>query len=262
MDNILIEVEDAVITITLNDPDRLNALGETMARELREAVRYAADPQQQFRCLVLTGAGRGFCSGGSVGMMSGDERDSGQLDRVTLGTHHHHVLKLLRNLPYPVLTAINGPAAGLGFSFALAGDLIVAKQSAYFLAAFNRIGVSSDGGLSWVLPRLVGGARARELLLLGEKLTAEQALEWGLINRVYQDDEFESQVEKLARQLARGPTVALGATRRLIWDSWDLSFEQHLDREEQVQPGTFATEDAKEGIRAMLEKRAADFRGS
>lgn len=261
MDKVQIDVDDAIITITLNDPQKLNALGPTMARELREAVRFAADPQQNFRCLVLTGAGRAFCSGGSVGMMKGDKPGPEQQDRITLGTHHHYVMKMLKALPYPVITAVNGPAAGLGFSYALAGDLIVAAESAFFLAAFRNVGVSSDGGLSWTLPKIIGWARAKELMLMGNRLPAELALQWGLVNRVFDDASFMEQTLQLAKQLAAGPTIALGTMRQLAWESWDLSFEQHLDHEEHVQLQTFATDDAREGAYAMLEKRDALFQG-
>lgn len=266
MDKVLIEATDSIIKLTLNEPESLNAIGEQMANELRAAVRLAADPAQKFRCLVLTGAGRGFCSGGSVSFM--DERrqsadDRGDIeDRITLGTHHHYILKKLKALPYPVITAVNGPAAGLGFSYALAGDMIVAARSAFFVAAFRNIGVSPDGGLSWMLPRIIGWARARELMLIGNRLPAESALQWGLVNRIYDDDSFMDETMKLAHELANGPTVALAQIRRLAWESWDHTYEQHLDQEERLQPITFATADAVGGGRAMLEKRQPRFSGN
>lgn len=255
-----ITVEDSVLTLTLNDPGTLNAMGEAMAGEFREAMRFAADPGQRFRCLVITGAGRAFCSGGNVGMMTGESQQA-SADKVTLGTHHHYVVKLMKSLPYPIITAVNGPAAGLGFSFALCGDLVVAAQSAYFLAAFRNVGVSPDGGLSWTLPKVIGWARAKELLLMGNRLAAETALEWGLVNRVFDDDTFMAQTMDLARELASGPTVALGAIRQLAWEGWDLSLEDHLDREESRQQQTFASADAREGVLSMLEKRPAKFEG-
>lgn len=258
---IQLDTTDSIVRITMDDPDTLNAMGEIMARELREAVRFAADPKQGFRCLVLTGAGRGFCSGGSAGLMARDTGSEEVTDRISLGTHHHYVMKLLKQMPYPVITAVNGPAAGLGFSYALAGDLIVAARSAYFLAAFRNVGVSPDGGLSWTLPKLIGWARAKELMLMGSRLPAEQALEWGLINRVYDDETFTEDTMRLAQKVAGGPTVALGRIRQLAWEGWDLSFEQHLDEEERLQLQTFATEDAREGVHALLEKRDANFQG-
>jgi 2-(1,2-epoxy-1,2-dihydrophenyl)acetyl-CoA isomerase len=258
---VLVETIDSVIKITLNDPATLNALGEAMAGEIREAVMFAADPKQEFRCLLLTGSGRAFCSGGSIRMMGEGKQSQDPIDRISLSTHHHYVMKLLKDLPFPIIAAVNGPAAGLGFSYALAGDLIVAARSAYFLAAFRNIGVSPDGGLSWVLPKLVGMARAKELMLMGNRLPAEQALEWGLINRVYDDEVFQEKTIELAQEVANGPTVALGKIRQLALESWDLTFEQHLNEEEVLQLQTFATTDAKEGAQAMLEKRSAHFVG-
>lgn len=265
LEKVKIDIDNSVVVLTLNDPDSLNSLGEQMANDIRAAIKFVAEPEHNFRCLVLTGAGRGFCSGGSVTMMDENRqaRAAGQIVKqdITLGTHHHYVLKKLRELPFPIITAVNGPAAGLGFSYALMGDMIVAAKSAFFLSAFRRIGVSPDGGLTWMLPRLIGWARAKELIMMGSRLPADQALEWGLINRVYNDDTFMEEVMKLAHELANGPTLALGLSRKMAWDGWDNSYEQQLDEEERLQPLTFATEDAVEGGRAMLEKRDANFKG-
>ncbi|MYM64237.1 enoyl-CoA hydratase-related protein [Pseudomaricurvus sp. HS19] len=260
METVQLETAGSVLKLTLNDPASLNAMGPAMAREMRDAVRFASDPQKNFRCLVITGAGRAFCSGGNLGMMGGNSQAT-ESDPVSLSTHHHHVIKLLKNLPYPIITAINGPAAGLGFSYALTGDLIVAAKSAYFLAAFRNVGVSTDGGLSWTLPKYIGWARAKELLLMGNRLSATQALEWGLINRVFDDDSFMAETMALAQEIAAGPTVALGTIRQLTWEGWDSSLEQHLDREEQVQLKTFTTNDAREGAMSLMEKRKAEFSG-
>lgn len=267
MNHVQIETIDHILKITLNDPATLNAMGATMAGEFREAIRFASDPAQNFRCLVITGAGRGFCSGGSVGMMTGG-RDEGTAqpqqsgERISLSTHHHYVMKLLKVLPYPIITAVNGPAAGLGFSYALAGDMIVAAKSAFFLAAFRNVGVSTDGGLSWTLPKIIGWARAKELMLLGNRVSADQALQWGLVNRVFDDAGFMDQVMALAQELAEGPTIALGTIRQLAWESWELGFAEHLDQEEQRQLTTFATTDAREGAMAMMARRKPEFNGS
>ena len=265
LEKVKIETDGSVVVITLNDPQTLNALDAQMANELRTAIRYVDEHDHGFRCLVLTGAGRGFCSGGNVVMMDKNRqaRDAGEpeIRDLTLGTHHHYILKKIRALPFPVITAVNGPAAGLGFSYAISGDMIAATKSAFFLAAFRRIGRSPDGGLTWMLPRMIGWARAKELIMMGKRLPAEQALEWGLINRVYDDDGFMDEVLQLAHELANGPTVALGISRGLAWDSWDHSYEQQLDLEERLQRISSATEDATEGGRAMLEKRDANFKG-
>lgn len=259
MPQVLVEAEGPVLKLTLNDPDRLNAIGEPMAREILAAVEDAADPSAGHRCLLLTGAGRGFCAGGSLGLMQGGDGTGGS--GISLGTHHHRVMRLLRNLPFPVVTAVNGPAAGLGFSYALAGDLVVAAKSAYFLAAFRNVGVSPDGGLSWMLPKIVGWSRAKELLLLGKRLPAGQALEWGLVNRVFDDDTFMDEATRLARELAAGPTLALGEMRQLLYDSWEQGFDAQLDAEERRQLVTFGSSDAREGAMALVEKRAPVFNG-
>jgi len=256
-----LEIIGSVVKITLDDPGTLNALNANMTRELREAVRYAAEPEHNFRCLLLTGAGRAFCSGGSLGLIGGTEQQDKQ-DPIRLGTHHHYVMRLLKNLPYPIVTAINGPAAGLGFSYALTGDLIVAAKSAFFLAAFSNLGVSTDGGLGWTLPKIIGWARAKELLLMGNRLPADTALEWGLINRVFDDASFQADALQLAQDLANGPTQALAAIRQMAWESWDLSYEQLLDYEEKVQRGTFNSSDAREGAMSVIEKRPANFTGN
>ncbi len=265
MSKVLLESEGAVVKLTLNDPHTLNAIGPAMAEEIRAAVMQVADPANGYRCLVLTGAGRGFCSGGSLAWMD-DNRQARAADQVvdhgiSLGTHHHFVLKQLKDLPFPVITAVNGPAAGLGFSYALAGDLIVAARSAFFVASFAGIGVTPDGGLSWMLPRMIGWARAKELLLLATRLSADRALEWGMINRVFDDPVFMEQTLALAHEVANGPTVALGLGRRLAWESWAHGYEQHLDQEERLQALAFDTQDAVEGGKSMLEKRKPHFIG-
>ncbi len=264
-EKLLLDVEDGVVRLTFNDPRTLNAMGEQMVNEIRDAVQRISDPANGFRCLVITGAGRGFNSGGSVAWMDSSRSEADPEKKtshgITLGTHHHYVLKRLKDLPIPIITAVNGPAAGLGFSYALAGDMVVAARSAFFLSAFRRIGVSPDGGLSWLLPRIVGWARAKELMVLGNRLPAETALEWGLVNRVFDDETFMEETMGLAHEIANGPTVALGITRRLFWESWTRSYEEQLDQEERLQPLTFATQDAIEGGRAMLEKREAKFKG-
>jgi 2-(1,2-epoxy-1,2-dihydrophenyl)acetyl-CoA isomerase len=173
----------------------------------------------------------------------------------------HPLVRRLRNLDVPLITAVNGPAAGAGMSLALLGDLILCARSAYFLQAFRRIGLVPDCGATWLLPRLVGRARAVELSLLGEKLPAATALAWGLVSRVYDDEALISETMKLARELAGGPTCALGLTRKLYWESEDNSFEEQIDLEQRLQRIAGSTKDFREGVQAFLEKRPAVFRG-
>ena len=172
--------------------DALENMGAQMANELKDAIELLSKTQDKYRCLIITGAGRGFCSGGNVAWIDENQESKRAGDTVehgvSLGTHHHHVLKLLKQLSIPIITAVNGPTAGIGLSYALAGDIIVAASSAFFVASYRNIGISADGGASWTLPRYIGWARAKELLLLGNRLPAPKALAWGLINRVFSDD--------------------------------------------------------------------------
>jgi 2-(1,2-epoxy-1,2-dihydrophenyl)acetyl-CoA isomerase len=167
----------------------------------------------------------------------------------------------LRSLHCPLVTSVNGPAAGAGMSFALMGDMVLCARSAYFLQAFRRIGLVPDCGSTWLLPRLIGRARAIELSLMGERLSAEKALAWGLVNRVVDDAVLWDETMKLARELADGPTIALSLIRKLYWESPDNSFEEQLNLEFESQRSAGTTEDFREGVTAFFEKRPAKFRG-
>jgi len=170
-------------------------------------------------------------------------------------------LRRLRNLEMPIITAVDGAAAGVGMSFALMGDMVLAGKTAFFLQAFRRIGLVPDGGSTWLLPRLVGVARAREMSLLGERVSAETALDWGMVNRIYEDDQLMDEAVNLGKELAQGPTIALALTRKLFWESLGNSYENQLDLERQAQKAAGRTQDRKEGILAFLEKRPAQFKG-
>jgi 2-(1,2-epoxy-1,2-dihydrophenyl)acetyl-CoA isomerase len=206
----------------------------------------------------MTGEGRAFCAGANLQPASGERVDAGTL----LETVFHPFLRRLRELAVPLITAVNGVAAGVGMSFALMGDLVLCARSAYFLQAFRRIGLVPDGGSTWILPRLIGKARASELSLLGERLPADKALEWGLVNRVFADDELMEKAREMGRELAAGPTIALGLIRRLYWESPDNTYEEQLNLERQMQRQAGASADFKEGVRAFLQKRPANFKGT
>jgi 2-(1,2-epoxy-1,2-dihydrophenyl)acetyl-CoA isomerase len=210
---------------------------------------------------VLTGEGRGFCSGANL---SDRAPAAGQSPSDGVGhaleTAYHPFLRRMRDCRLPIVTAVNGAAAGIGMSIALMGDLVAAARSAYFLQAFARIGLVPDGGSTWLLPRLIGLARAKELSLLAERLPAETAHAWGLINRVFDDGALMAEAMKLAQRLADGP-VSLAATRRLYWESPQNTYEQQLDLERQLQQKAGKTEDFIEGISAFLQKRPAKFKG-
>ena len=257
-------VAEGVAVITLSDPGTLNAAGLDLMAELQEAMDGFARPESGVRCVVITGEGRGFCSGANLSgradpapaAASTEPPDSGAaLERI-----YNPFVTSLRNYPIPIVTAVNGAAAGIGCSLALMGDLIVAGESGYFLQAFRRIGLVPDGGAPYLLSRMVGKARAMELTLLGEKLPARTALEWGLINRCVPDAELMPTAMELARALADGPK-ALGFIRRLVWDGLDAEWAEQLHAERIVQRDAGRTEDSREGVIAFLEKRPAKFQG-
>ena len=215
----------------------------------------------EFRAVVLTGEGRGFCSGANLSEIP-EERRIGRRRGLRAGDGLPSVPAPLRDLNMPFVTAVNGAAAGVGMSIALMGDLILAARSAYFLQAFARIGLVPDGGSTWLLPRLVGLARAKELSLLAEKLPAETALAWGLINRVHDDDGADRRgTRNLPDGCAEGPTQSLGMIRRLYWESPHNSYEVQIDLERQSQQKAGKTEDFVEGVTAFLQKRPAKFKG-
>jgi 2-(1,2-epoxy-1,2-dihydrophenyl)acetyl-CoA isomerase len=258
------EVKDHIGIITLNDPATLNAAGLELMDGLRHAVEaMVVDPD--VRCIVITGEGRGFCSGANLtagGGSGGGSRITESRDgpNQSLIKVFNPFVSLLRRSPKPLVAAVNGVAAGVGTSIAMACDIIVAAESAYFLQAFRRIGLVPDGGATYMLPRLIGKARAMELTLLGEKLPAKTALEWGLVNRCVADDQLMSTALELAKALADGPK-SLAYTRNLIWESLDTPWHDQLESEAYVQGDAARSEDAREGIMAFVEKRPAQFKG-
>ena len=261
---IKVEVTDGVAVITLNDPGTMNAAGLDLAGELSHAFSNIAAGNVTARAIVLTGEGRGFCSGANLagGSASGRELDvDGKPDAGrALETVYNPLVSQMRDCPLPIVTAVNGAAAGVGCSLALLGDLIVAGESAYFLQAFRRIGLVPDGGSTYLLPRAIGRARAMEMALLGEKIGAAQALEWGLVNRVVPDADLRASAIALAKELANGP-ASLGAIRKLIWESLDTDWNGQLTAERKAQKIAGKTEDFIEGVSAFLQKRVAAFKG-
>ena len=254
-----LEIDGPVATLTLDHQEVMNAVSVDMLGGLSEALNVIEEKRGEVRCVVMTGAGRAFCTGANL-----QGRNDNPVNRSagsTLETAFHPFLRRLRNLHCPLITSVNGPAAGAGMSFALMGDLILCAKSAYFLQAFRRIGLVPDCGSTWILPRLVGKARAVELSMLGERLPAEKALEWGLVTRVFEDAQLTAETKKLAHELANGPTIALALIRGLYWESEHNSFEEQLDAEAQGQKKAGSAEDFREGVSAFLEKRPAKFRG-
>lgn len=259
--SILFELSDGIARITLNRPERLNSFNAEMHEQLLEALGRVADPQSGARVLVLTGAGRGFCAGQDLSDRAvapgGAATDLGE----SIERRYKPLVLELRALPLPVIAAVNGVAAGAGANVALACDLVIAARSASFMQAFAKLGLVPDSGGTWVLPRLIGTARALGLALLAEKLTAEQAAQWGLIWRCVEDGELASTVDALARQLAAAPTRGLARTKQAIYESWGRTLEQQLDIERDYQRELGFSADYAEGVAAFMEKRAPRYTG-
>ncbi len=260
----IIWAEDAgVATLTINRPDRLNSLNTEVIQEMIEAVDTIRDGVSTARCLVLTGAGRGFSSGADLAPgMAGGKATSGPIDAgAVLDTHFNVLLERLFALPVPFVTAVNGPAAGAGCSYALAGDIVVAAKSAYFLQAFVNIGLVPDVGSTWMLPRLAGKARAQAMMMLGERIPAETALDWGMIYKVVDDADLMAETMKIAQKLANGPTRSLALIRSGIRDCMDKTLTEGLMVERRNQMLAGRTADFGEGVMAFLQKRPAAFTG-
>lgn len=259
-ENILFSIEAGIARITLNRPDRLNSFTSAMHVELRDAIsRAAADPAA--RVLLLTGAGRGFCAGQDLS----DRAVSADAAPVDLGhtveTLWAPLVLSLRRLRKPVVVAVNGVAAGAGANIALAGDIVVATRSASFIQSFCKLGLIPDTGGTWALPRLVGTARAMGLALLGDKLSATQAADWGLIWKAVDDDQFQAEVEALVAGLAVAPTRGLARTKELIYENGSAPLEVALKREGDTMRELGYTHDYREGVAAFMEKRSATFTG-
>lgn len=243
-----------VAVVTIDDPATLNALTASRAGAIRAALDRAGG---EARAVLLTGAGRAFCSGTSLAGQAVDANvDAGAL----LVSDYNPLMEALRACPVPLVTAVRGAAAGIGCSIALMGDIIVASETAYFLQAFAGIGLVADGGSAFLLTRAIGRTRAMELMLLGERLPAARALDWGLVNRVVADTALDEEALAMARRLAAGP-AALAMIRRAGWAALELDFTEQLAAEARDQSAAGRTDDFREGIAAFAAKRPARFTG-
>jgi 2-(1,2-epoxy-1,2-dihydrophenyl)acetyl-CoA isomerase len=257
-ETIIVEREGPLLTITLNRPDRLNAMPPQMADELGAALYDLGDA----RAVLITGAGKGFCSGADLAARG--ERsalDSKGGSHRALQNHYNPAVNMVLRAPVPVVCAVNGPAAGVGCSLGLAGDFVLAGKSAYFLQAFVNIGLVPDGGSTWLLSRAIGRARATRMMMLGEKIGAEQAEEWGLIYKACDDDTLLAEAKALAEKLANGPTLAYATMKRNIATALDGNLTEVLLAEAEGQRIAGASADAMEGGMAFLQKRKAEFKG-
>jgi 2-(1,2-epoxy-1,2-dihydrophenyl)acetyl-CoA isomerase len=258
-----VRADGPAATIELNRPDTLNAWNRQFAEDLLAAVRRVSG-DSGLRSLVIRGAGRGFSSGADLGGLADDEMTpDGRPDvqQILVG-RYHPIIDGIRRMPKPVIAAVHGPAVGIGLSLALACDLVIAAADAYFLLAFVNIGLVPDGGASIFLPSRIGLARAAEMAMLGERVSADRALQWGLINQVHPTDEFDAAVAALAARLARGPTAAYAGIKRQL-DNWlDAAFPGQLGLEAGIQQEMACGDDFAEGLAAFAERRPAHFAGS
>jgi len=257
---IVFEKADGIARLTLNRPERLNSFNTTMHSEVRDALS-ALERDCAARVLIVTGAGRGFCAGQDLSDRVVAPGDAAPDLGVSIERGYKPLILTLRRLALPVIAAVNGVAAGAGANIALACDLVIAARSAKFIQAFSKIGLVPDSGGTWILPRLVGQARAMGLTLLGENLPAEQAAQWGLIWRCVEDEQLAAEVDTLARQLASAPTRGLARTKQALLESWSRTLEQQLDIERDYQQELGRTADYAEGVAAFMEKRVPRFSG-
>jgi len=257
MSMVLSERRGSIVILTLNNPERYNALGGSLLNDLNIALdEVLGEPRA--RAVVLTGAGKGFCAGAQFG---GDTFDAGEGVAERMRGSINPVVEKMRNLPIPVVVAMNGAAAGAGVGIALAGDIVIAARSARFILSFVRLGAALDGGTSLFLQRSIGVARARALALLGEPLAAETAAEWGLIWKAVDDADLLNEAMAVAQKLADGPPVSLGLIKGQIETAWNSSLASTLDDEASSQARAFVTDDLREGAAAFVQKRPARFTG-
>jgi 2-(1,2-epoxy-1,2-dihydrophenyl)acetyl-CoA isomerase len=258
-ETILFDLKDGVARVTLNRPDRLNAFTVQMHGELDRALGSLSGGEA--RVLLLTGAGRGFCAGQDLSDRAVAPADEGVDLGDSLERRYNPLVRRLADLPMPVICAVNGVAAGAGANIALAADIVIAARSAKFIQSFANIGLLPDSGGTWVLPRLVGQARAMGLALTGAPLSAEKAESWGLIWKVVDDADLGAEADALAAKLAQAPTLGLAATRRALRESWSRTLAQALDHERDGQSALGRTQDYAEGVAAFLAKRPPAFTG-
>jgi 2-(1,2-epoxy-1,2-dihydrophenyl)acetyl-CoA isomerase len=261
--NLRLEFDGGLACLVLADAERLNALTLEMVDGVQAALGEVAKPRRGVRALMITGEGRGFCAGANM-MRRKAEAGHGRPSSAgsAVESAFHPMIRKLRDVEVPVIAAVNGPCVGIGVAIALLADYVVAAESAYFLVPFRNLASSTDSGLTWLLPRAVGPARARQLIMRAERLPAEQALAWGMINEVAPADGFAEHAQAVAREFAEGPTVALGLMRRLLQDSASASLDAHMEAEARAVRRTSRTQDNAAAVRAFGSKTQVEFVGA
>lgn len=253
---ILFELKDSIAWITLNRPEVYNSVHQAMAFEIHRALDRCVD--EDVRCVVITGAGKAFCAGQDLNEVT--DPDGPELRNI-VREHYNPIIFKIRQLPKPVISAVNGVAAGAGANIALCGDIVVAAESASFVQAFSKIGLIPDSGGTYFLPRMIGVQRAAALMMTGDKVGANDALAMGMLYRVYPVETFQESVANLARQLADMPTFGLALTKRALNESFNLNLSEQLALEEELQTQAGQSHDYNEGVAAFLEKRKPNFIG-
>ncbi len=257
MDAILFSVESGVAFITMNRPDKLNSFNRPMALQLQSILDQCAN-DDSIRAIYLTGAGKGFCAGQDLAEVVDPEGPG--MQRI-LSEHYNPIVQRFRDIPKPVVAAVNGVAAGAGANIAFACDIVVSKSSASFIQAFSKIGLIPDSGGTFTLPRLIGFQRASALMMLGDKVSASEALQMGMLYKIFEDEVFETESKKLALQLATMPTKALSYIKLALNASATNTIQSQLALEDELQQKAAATADFKEGVDAFLAKRAPQYKG-
>ncbi len=256
MSSILLNIANGIATVTLNRPDKFNSFNKEMAFLLQEILK-KVEADEAVRCVLITGSGKAFCAGQDLAEATSDAFPG---FTEVVRNHYNPIILQMRNLQKPIIVAVNGVAAGAGANIALAGDIVVAHQNASFIQAFSKIGLVPDSGGTFILPRLIGLQKASALIMLGDKVSATEALNMGMLYKVYNED-FETQVQQLANNVAQMPTNALVLTKKLLNQSFENNLEVQLAQECLLQEQAGNTQDYKEGVQAFLEKRSPNFKG-
>lgn len=263
-ENILVETSDGVATLTLNRPTSLNSLNKGLIDDIRTALR-ALRTDDDVKALIVTGAGRGFCAGADLanaGFNDGVARSVGEGISHSMEIGYNPLVRDITGFPKPVIVAVNGVAAGGGVGLALCGDIVLAAKSAYFVQVFGpKLGLVPDMGCTWLMPQLLGRARSRALALLGDRLPADKAAEWGLIWAAVDDAQLIAEARALAQRLAKGPTLAFGKIKQVLDAAAENNLDEQLELERRTQHTLGDTEDFREGVTAFLTKREAQFKG-
>lgn len=258
--NIEFSIDQGLAILTLDRPDRLNSFNTQMHAEVKQVFK-DIKRDETIRCLLITGNGRGFCAGQDLSDRAVSVGDEAPDLSASIENNYNPLIRAITSLPLPVICAVNGVAAGAGANIALACDLVLAAKSASFIQSFNKLGLVPDSGGTWMLPKLVGYARAMRLCLLGEKITADAALEMGMISQVCENEQLLEEAIILGKQLAKAPTMGLGLIKRAIQASNNNSFDQQLDLERDLQGIAGRSDDYREGVAAFMAKREPNYTG-